>query len=201
MLSDPDGARSASFRVLRDNLIGQGQGLPNVLAVTSASPNEGKTTCAINLALAIAEHTADRLLLIDANFFSPTLAGILAVDEYSPREPSSDLPWVAPFKLSALTPCLHVATIVLSQGERFPQVDQRKLARLLDSFRRAGYEHIIMDAPALGGTPAVSQLMRVADGVLVTVRASRTTARALRRASEQIGASKLRGVVLMDSAR
>jgi Mrp family chromosome partitioning ATPase len=182
---------------LRDNLVAKG--VPRVLAVSSASPNEGKTTCAINLALALAEHASGRLLLVDTNFFAPTLAGMLSVDEYVPPSPSPDLPWVAPFKLSALTPCLHVATLLRKRDEAVPILDHRKLGRLIESFCRAGYEHVILDTPALDGSPTVSQLLRAAEGTLLTVRAGKTTSRALHAAIDRVGEGRVCGLVLVES--
>ena len=197
MLSDPDSARAAGFRRLRECVLARG--MPRVLAVTSASPGDGKTTCATNLALAFAEQTHEKLLLLDANFFAPSLASMFSIDEYAPPAPPHALPWTAPFKLTSLTPRLDLATIVLTRGEALPRVDHDSLVRLLGSFFRAGYDRILLDAPALEGSPAVSRLLDVADGVLLAVRAGHTNERALRRAVDQIGPRKMMGAALMDS--
>lgn len=199
VLVEPDGGQAAAFRLLADNLLAKG--LPRIVAVSSATQRDGTTTCAINVALALAENTAKRYLLVDANFFSPSLAKVFAIDETIPPEPSPDVPWVAPFKLGALTPCLHVATIVRRREEPPPRVDHRKLTRVIETFFAAGYDHVILDAPALDGSPAVSQLIGSADGVVLAVRSGRTTARALRRAAEELGSEKALGMVLMDAKR
>src|SRR5438477_583444 len=72
LVRDPDSARAASFRVLRHRL--QEKGDPRVIAVTSAGPREGKTTCAVNLALALGECGRAKVLLIEANLWTPALA-------------------------------------------------------------------------------------------------------------------------------
>ena len=46
----PKSARAAAFRMLRYKLVERGH--PRTVAVTSAEPRDGKTTCAANLALA-----------------------------------------------------------------------------------------------------------------------------------------------------
>jgi Mrp family chromosome partitioning ATPase len=195
MLTEPDSARAGSFRRLRDNLLAKG--LPRVLAVSSAAPHEGKTTCAVNLALALAEHTPARLLLIDGNFFQPSLAEVFSIDERTPA-PAGDA-WLAPYRLAELTPCLHVAAIVLRPGEVLPRFDKHRFDVLLDRLCRIGYDHLIIDAPALEGSPMVSQLLGGVDGVLLAVRSGQTTARALRRAVDEIAAGKAMGIALVDA--
>lgn len=197
MLSSPDSARASSFRLLRDNLLAKG--LPRVLAVSSAAPHDGKTTCALNLALALAEHTPARILLMDGNFFAPSLGSIFAVDEYTPSPSVVDPVRLAPYKLAELTPSLHVATIVVRRGEAPPRFDKQRFDVLLDLLCRVGYDHIIVDAPAIGGSPMVSQLLGGVDGVLLAVRSGRTTARELRRAVEDIPGNKGLGIALIDA--
>lgn len=197
LLAEPDSERAASFRLLRDNLIAKG--LPRVLAVSSAAPEDGKTTCAINLALALAEQSPARVLLMDGNFFVPSLGGIFFVDEFTPTPAGLDLPGLAPYKLAELTPSLHVAVIALRRGEAPPRFDKQGFDMLLDRLCRIGYDHIIVDAPAIQGSPVVSQLLGGVDGVLLTVRSGRTTTRALRRAIDAIPGRKAIGVALMDA--
>jgi Mrp family chromosome partitioning ATPase len=62
----------------------------------------------------------------------------------------------------------------------------------------AGYDYIVIDAAALDGAPAVTQLLGVADGTLLTVRSHATTARSLRRAAEQIPPGRALGVTVVD---
>lgn len=197
LLTAPDSARAASFRLLRDNLIAKG--LPRVLAVSSPATNDGKTTCALNLALALAEHTMGRILLMDGNFFEPSLATIFAVDEHTPSPDVLDPLRLAPYKLAELTPSLHVAALAPRRGEPAACFDKQRFDMLLDLLCRVGYDHIIVDAPALVDSPMVSQLLGGVDGVLLAVRAGRTTARALRRAVEEIPGNKGLGVALIDA--
>lgn len=196
LLTDPDSARAAAFRTLRDNLLASG--MPRVLAVTSAEAHDGKTTCALNLAIALAEQPTTRVLLVDANFFVPALAQVFGIDEHTPAEPSPHLPWVAPFKVSELTPYLHVATIVQRRGEPLSRLDKQRLGLVLSRMCGMGYDHLVLDAPAIAGSQPALQLLAGADGVLMVVRAGHTTARALRRAMGQLSPGKVLGSALMD---
>lgn len=195
MVKDPDSPRAAAFRRLRDNVLAKG--LPRVLAVSSPAKRDGKTTCAINLALALAEHTPARILLLDGNFAEPALAKIFSVDDSTPTAPGNA--WLAPYRLAELTPCLHVAALVTRRGEPAPRYEKQRFDMMLDRLCRTGYDHIIVDAPAIGGSSMASQLLGGVDGVLLAVRAGRTTARALRRAIEEIPGNRALGVALVDA--
>jgi uncharacterized protein involved in exopolysaccharide biosynthesis len=70
-----------SFRTLRTALLLSGAGKPpKVLVITSAVPGEGKTTTAINVAVALAQN-GRRVLLVDADMRSGGLQGQLSLDD------------------------------------------------------------------------------------------------------------------------
>lgn len=79
---DPMAAASEAFRVLRTNLqfMGLDKPLKSVL-VTSATPGEGKSTVAANLAVVFAQNGAN-VCLIDADLRRPTAHKILGIDSY-----------------------------------------------------------------------------------------------------------------------
>jgi Mrp family chromosome partitioning ATPase len=199
LLHDPDSRRAASFRLLRDNLIANK--LPRVLAISSAEPNEGKTTCAINLALALAEQPATRVLLIDGNFFDPTLASVFSIDERTQAAPEGDAPWLRPYRIAPAAGArgLLVAAIVRRRGDPAPRFDSHWFDTLIGHLCGSSFDYLVIDAPALRGSPSVVQLVSIADATLLTVRAGTTTARALRQAADQIPKSKALGVALIDS--
>lgn len=86
----PDAGRSAladEFRVIKRPLIknAQGEGAApvargNLICVTSALPGEGKTFCAINLALSIAMEVDKTVLLVDADVVRPSVLQRLGLD-------------------------------------------------------------------------------------------------------------------------
>lgn len=194
LLSEPDSTRAASFRVLRDGLLGKN--LPRVVAITSAAPNDGKTTCAINLALALSEQPSTTVILVDANFFEPELASVFMIDRLTPLVPPE--PWLAPYKIVSITSSLHVAGIVREGGRT--RFEQHRFEAMIDRLCQANYDYVIIDAPALRNAPNVASLVASADGTILTVRPGGTTGRDLRRAADQIPAKKALGIALIDSA-
>ncbi len=74
------------FRIIKRQLIlnsfAEGDGKinnGNMILITSANPNEGKTYCAINLALSIASEQDVTVLLVDADFSKPEVLSRLGV--------------------------------------------------------------------------------------------------------------------------
>src|SRR4051812_41850882 len=78
LLTAPGSAQARSYRLLQHRVFAKGA--PRVIAVTSAEPGEGKTTCAANLALAFAEATLSRVLLMDANLARPAVAELFGYE-------------------------------------------------------------------------------------------------------------------------
>jgi Mrp family chromosome partitioning ATPase len=196
LLLEPDSQRSASFRLLRDNVLAKSA--PRVIAVSSGAHHEGKTTCAINLALALCEQPSTRVLLLEGNFFAPSLGGIFGIDASTQAAPQMGLPWLSPYRIVEVTRSFHVAAVVQAEGEPTPLFNSRWFEMALSHLLGAGYHHFVIDAASLDGSPGVTQIIGAADGTLLTVRSGGTTARSFRRAAEQIPKTRALGVVLMD---
>ena len=107
------------FRILKRPLIANASGggeTPvrngNLIMVTSAAPQEGKTFCAINLAISIALEFDRSVLLVDADVAKPSLLqalglplseGLLDILQYKSRDLSQFLLCTNVEKLSVLT--------------------------------------------------------------------------------------------------
>jgi protein-tyrosine kinase len=89
-LLDPDapaGPLAEEFRIVkRQLLLGMGAGSPvaadkrRTILVCSAQPDEGKTFCALNLALSLAGERDLEVLLVDADFPKPEILSLLGLE-------------------------------------------------------------------------------------------------------------------------
>ena len=61
------------------------------------------------------------------------------------------------------------------------------------------YDYIVMDTPAVLSGADVNLIQDMADGVLMVMRARKSSTRALRRALDQLTSSKVVGAVLLDT--
>jgi Mrp family chromosome partitioning ATPase len=201
LVIDPDSERSAAFRVLRHHLLEIGR--PQVVIVSSPQTGDGKTTTAINLALALAECGRAKTLLVETHVRRPQFTQIfkfvppwcfaeqLAAHRHQPTMPWSliDIPqlWL---HVAAINP--RIALTQLLDGPAF--------AIAMERLRLAGYEHIVVDAPPVLGSADVNLMADAADSVVFSLRSRRSTTRDLRRAIEQLGETKIAGTVLLQDS-
>jgi succinoglycan biosynthesis transport protein ExoP len=197
--SRPQSQMAESYRALRTSLLLTSSGAPpKTILITSALPQEGKTTTSINTAIVLAQK-GTRVLLIDADLRRPSihktlgmgpraglsnvLTGGCAVQQAISR--SSLLPNL--FILPAGTPPPNPAEL-LASTQMFETIQEL----------REHYDHIVIDTPpTLSVTDAVVLATR-ADAVVLVIRSGQTTKPALRRSREilaQVNA-RVAGVLL-----
>jgi polysaccharide biosynthesis transport protein len=195
----PNSQMAESYRALRTSLLLSNLGAPpKVIIVTSALPQEGKSTTSISCANVLAQK-GTRVLLIDADLRRPSihktlgmgprsglssvLTGSATLEQVITRSPS--LPNV--FVLPAGTPPPNPAELLASTQMR----------DLLEQLR-GQYDHIVIDTPpTLSVTDAVVLSPR-ADAIVLVIRSGQTTKQALRRSRDllmQVNA-KVSGVLL-----
>jgi succinoglycan biosynthesis transport protein ExoP len=164
--------------ILRPGQNGQGNP-PCVLVVTSPGPREGKTTVASNLAIAIAE-IGRRVLLIDGDLRRPRLhrifgvssdwglSDVLSADSRLATEPIEQLVCETKISRLALMPSGYGAVNPLKLFYT------PRMAELLTRLR-SHFEIIIIDTPPIVHLADARVLARLADGVVLVVRAGKTT--------------------------
>jgi capsular exopolysaccharide synthesis family protein len=164
------------------------------LLITSAQPEEGKTTISINLALSLAR-LHHRVLLVDANMRAPSVEQALGLPtsrglvDYL----TTDTDWRA---------CVHVqarANLDVLVGGR-PDASPADLLslprmRTLVADASRDYAFVVIDSPALLTHPAdVQSLARLTDTVLLAVRQGATPREVVASAISQL--DHVSGVVL-----
>jgi Mrp family chromosome partitioning ATPase len=198
LLREPASAQARSYRLLRHRLLAQSD--PRIVAVTSARSGEGKTTCAINLALAIAEETFAKVLLLEANPRRPVLASVFGVTAFSAsgteRMGVSD--GTQRHKVFAFGGTrLHVASaahcVVESGG-----LDRMLLHVAVRELREA-YDHLVTDTAAALESADADVVCECADGVVLAARAGQSRVGWLKRTMDQLTPATVCGVVLIDA--
>jgi Mrp family chromosome partitioning ATPase len=198
LVIDPDSERAAAFRVLRHHLLEIGR--PQVIVVASPQPADGKTTVALNLALALAECGRAKVLLAETNLRRPQLANVFKLippwcfaEQLAAHRNQPMMPWSL-IEIPQLW--LHVAA-VNPRIEKKQLLDAPAFTIATERLRLGGYDHIVVDAPPVLGSADVNLMADAADAVVLAVRARRSTTRDLRKAVDQIGPGKIAGTVLV----
>ncbi len=193
-----------AFRKLRTNL----QFLavdnpPRIIVVTSSMPSEGKSTTAINTALALAE--ADHnVVLVDGDMRRPTLAKYL--DLVGQVGFSTVLSGRAALD-EALQRTRFPGLTVLTSGAIPPNPSEllgSQSARKLLAELRARFDYVVVDSTPLLAVTDAAILAAGADGVLIMARHGRTKREQLGQAVgslEDVGAPLLGAVFTMVPAR
>jgi Mrp family chromosome partitioning ATPase len=198
MQNEPDSSRARSYRLLRHRLLCRSD--PRIIAVTSAGAGEGKTTCAVNLAFAIAEDSMTRVLLLDANLLRPALGPLFNV--VPSKTVIRNATWIAevgpPYPVvSILGTRLHVAPLPSEPLERW-RLDRTALAVALSDLRDA-YDYIVIDAASILESGDVDVVGECSDGAILAARAGRSRKRDIRRALAQLTPVPVLGTALMGS--
>ncbi|HEQ60561.1 MAG TPA: capsular biosynthesis protein [Firmicutes bacterium] len=184
---NPESPVACNFRSLGKVLAALGGRCRGRFGITSALRGEGRTTIATNLGLVWAEEPRERVLLMDADAGSPALASRFAL----PGEPGLSEILSGPAGgsieealLSAVRPSGVPRLDVLPfGGEAVP------LAQLLASewmqplweYLKRAYTRVILDLPPVATREDARAMSRVADGLLMVVRAGATDRRPVRR--------------------
>jgi exopolysaccharide transport family protein len=195
----PQSQMAESYRALRTSLLLSNLGAPpKVIMVTSALPQEGKTTTSINCAVVLAQKGI-RVLLIDADLRRPSIHKTLGM---GPRSGLSNVLTGSSSLENAITRSPILPNLdVLAAGTPPPNpaelLASPNMRDMLDQLR-SRYDHIVVDTPpTLSVTDAVVLSPR-ADAIILVIRSGQTTKQALRRSRDilmQVNA-KVSGVLL-----
>jgi capsular exopolysaccharide synthesis family protein len=202
---DTDNSSAAeAFRKLRTNLqFLSVDNPPRVIVITSASPSEGKSTAAINIALALAE-AEQNVVLVDGDLRRPRIAKYLNV--VGSVGLSNALSGAAPLA-EVLQTTKYPQLSVLAAGPTPPNPSEllgSRTAEKLFGELRTQFDYVIIDSAPLLAVTDGAVLAAHADGALVVVRASKTKRDQLRHAMgmlNDVGATVLGGVLTMMPTR
>jgi capsular exopolysaccharide synthesis family protein len=182
------------LRELRNNVrfaVAPGSGAPKVIAVTSPSKEEGRTTVAIDLAVALAE-TGRSVVLVDGDLYNPQVAELLpfegSVRGGAGRRGLSTVLAGEDQLADAVIPNVHLGenTIaVLPAGPVPPRPGSLwaldRTAAVLQELER-NFDYVIIDTPPLGEYSDGANIAALGSGAIVLARVRSTRATALRRA-------------------
>ena len=196
----PKSEIAEAYRALRTSILLSRTGKSaKILMVTSALPQEGKTTTSVNLAIVLAQHGA-RVLLIEGDMRRSGISQVLHLNSETGLStvlgPENMAPHAA-IRSVADVPNLSVlpaGPMALHPSEMLASPRMRNLLQRLEP----EFDHIIIDTPPVLSVTDAALLSALADSTLLVIRAGMTSRVALRRVHDVLAHvdARIMGVIL-----
>lgn len=189
------------YKILREQLrrLRTEAGL-RTIAVTSPVKRDGKTTVAVNLAVALALDAEAKVLLIDGDLRSPSLHRYFNLSvtpglaDYLGATSSAG---IQNFVMDTFLPGLRVLPAGKPSASAAELLTKGRMQRAMDELRVAYPDYqIVIDSPPVMPTPDPMVIARHVDGVLMVVRAGRTPRDYVTKSLQSLGSGKVVGIVL-----
>lgn len=174
---------------------------PKRLLITAAGRDEGVTEVACGMALAAGLHQTDHsIALVDLNVRHPRVARLLGV--HNVPGVAEVLSAVASLEAALKTFSGTVLGVLPAGGPQTRPLSLLSGQPIRNLFEQLceRYDHVLIDAPAVNCHPDAQLLAPMVDGVVLVVRAGRTSREAAAQARKrlQLAGARLLGVVLND---
>jgi protein-tyrosine kinase len=169
-------------------------GLRDVM-LTSASPGDGKTLTAVNLALVLAESYRYRVLLIDADLRRPSIPNVVDLTEGSGLSEALIAPTEQKLALVPITARLTLLPAGRPIANSIEALTSPRMRQILDE-AASRFDWIILDAPPVGPATDARLLAQMVGGTLFVIHAGQTQSPDVQKAIDAIGREQILGVVL-----
>jgi exopolysaccharide/PEP-CTERM locus tyrosine autokinase len=194
-----DGGRTPAaedFRIIKRPLlrsaaaaVGSGASNGNLIVVTSALPGEGKTFCAINLAMSIAMEKDHTVLLVDADVARPSVLKVLGLPNTAGL---MDVLLSEGCELSDVILKTNIASLSILPAGRSNKhatelLSSQAMSLMLDEIARRYPDRIVIfDSPPLLLTTEAGALASQMGQVVLVIDSEATTQRAVKDALRRL---------------
>jgi capsular exopolysaccharide synthesis family protein len=170
------------------------RGLKLVL-VTSASPGDGKSLNAANLAITLSESYQRRVLLVDGDLRRPSLHELFGAPNESGLSDGLAGASARGLSLIAVSPRLSLLPSGRVMEDPTTALSSPQMREVLE-FARAAFDWIVIDTPPVGLMTDAKLLAAMVDGIVLVVGAGSTSYQDALRAIDALGRERLLGAVL-----
>lgn len=173
------GRESEAFRSIRTSIVYafDGIGWNKTLQITSATPSDGKSTIAANVAIAMAQ-SGRNVLLLDADLRRPRVGNLFGINHDKGTawgiELASNTPSAAELDFSEAiveTPVPNLSVMIAGERPSNPSelLVSDAFGRMLESLKQK-FDLVIIDTPPLLAVSDPSNVVRCVDRVLMVVK-------------------------------
>ena len=198
-LYEPRSVISEHFKVIRTILLNMTakNGVKTIL-VTSLFPQEGKSFISSNLAVSIANSFDKYVLLIDADLKKPSLQKFFAIE---PDRGLTDFFMDQTRQLPCLIqkteiPKLSILASGSACGSSSELVSSDSMSNLIHELKhRYNDRYVIFDSAPVQMSDTLSLASKV-DGIIIVVKAGKTSKKLVKQTIQKLGHEKILGIVL-----
>ena len=196
-LLQPESYIAEQFRALRGRIDAiASQRAITTISITSAFPGEGKTTCAINLAIVTGMSLGRRVLLIDCDLRRPKIHPALGLKpETGLAEVLAGASSIDEAILPAEGMALDVLPVCGRPANPSELLSSSEMSRLVEEVSDR-YDRIIIDTPAALGLPDAKAVSDLCDGMVMVVRADVTAQSDLEAVLEILDRQRILGLLI-----
>ena len=197
VLDEPSGALAESFKSLRAPImLSSSESPPKTILITSMAPQDGKTTIATNLAIAIAE-SGNEVLFIDCDLRRPMLHKIFGLD--NTKGLSTFITGTSDMKIIQNVQSKNLS--IITSGPIPPNPSELLISKRLKelvNLLRDQFDFIIFDTPPLISVSDTLIVSKIVDASLIVTRFGKTTYDMLNHGLKQMAGieSKVIGTVI-----
>jgi protein-tyrosine kinase len=192
-------AVSSAYKVLRTHVLQRMRANRwNVLAITSAGPDEGKTLTALNLAITMAREVNHTVLLVELDLRQPTLHNLLG---YEPGPGITDyLLRDTPLSEVMVNPGIDRLVIIPAGPPAESSSELLSSPRMVDLVRELKERYpsrlVLFDVPPLLTSDDGLAFVPYVDAALLVVAEGQTSYEDVERAKDMLASTQLLGAVL-----
>jgi len=193
----PNSLAEEEFRKLKTQIFLRLPNPPHSILITSAAPQEGKTTVAVNLAMAISREIYRKAILIDGDLRRPGIRFERGQNRKGLSNYLSDETPLAEILTNSQIKNLRIITAGSSTNKSSELIGSKKMGELLKSLNESGEDtYILIDSPPIISAAEPISLSKLVDGIILVVKANQTHKEAVLRAVNGLDREKIIGVVL-----
>jgi len=196
LVVQPHSFAAEEFRKLKTQIFHKLPNPPHLILITSATPQEGKTTIAINLAKAISQEINRKAILVDGDLRKPSISLGKSTNARGLSNFLMDGTPLSEILIDSGTENLRMILAGSRTTKSSELIGSKKMEELMKSLREIGENtYVIIDSPPLVSTTEPVLLSKMVDGIILVVMADQTPREMVQRALKSIDRQKVIGVV------
>ncbi len=195
----PGSPEVESYKMIRTQILNKTSAKGwNTLMITSALPDEGKTTTAINLSMTFAREFDRTVLLVDCDFIRQNVHELLGIK--SEKSLIDYLLDDSPITELLIWPGIEKFTLISGERTVYDSSELLGSPRMKELFKELKTRYcdrmVFFDVPPLLSSADALTFASLVDGIILVVQAGKTQLNDVRKALEMIPENKLVGLIL-----